>query len=59
MWNPGDACTFKDLPPDAARHFVCVEPVSSWPKAVRELGPGETHELLVAIQSTLPDASAK
>lgn len=59
VWNPGDACTFKDLPPDAARHFVCVEPVSSWPKAVRELGPGETHELLVAIQSTLPDASAK
>lgn len=59
VWNPGDACTFKDLPPDAGRRFVCVEPVSSWPHAQRELNPGETHELLVAIQSTLPDAPAE
>lgn len=53
IWNPGEGSTFKDVPADAWRHFVCVEPVSSWPKALRKLAPGETHELLVALQSTL------
>ncbi len=55
VWNPGEGRTYKDIPADAYKHFVCVEPVSSWPKALRTLAAGETHELLAAIQSTLPD----
>ncbi len=55
VWNPGEGKAYKDIPADAWRHFVCVEPVSSWPKALRALAPGETHELLAAIQSTLPE----
>lgn len=55
VWNPGEGSTLKDLGPDDWRHFVCVEPVSAWPKAVRELAPGETHELLAAIQATLEE----
>lgn len=55
VWNPGEGKVYKDISADAWRHFVCVEPVSSWPKALRALAPGETHELLAAIQSTLPE----
>lgn len=50
VWNPGPEGRFPDLCPDDWRRFVCVEPVSSWPGTV-SLGPGESHELMVAIQS--------
>jgi L-threonylcarbamoyladenylate synthase len=56
VWNPGPEGKLPDFEPDDWRKFVCVEPVTSWPKAERALGPGETHELAVAIQSVAEEA---
>ena len=57
VWNPGPEGKLADFEPDDWDKFVCVEPVTAWPKAVRALAPGETHELLVAIQSLVkPEA---
>ena len=56
VWNPGPEGKLPDFEPDDWRKFVCVEPVTSWPKAARALGPGETHELAVAIQSVAEEA---
>ena len=58
VWNPGPDCVLPDFQPDDWRHFVCVEPVTSWPKAPRALNPGEKHELLAAIQATAEDPNA-
>ena len=52
VWNPGPGDILPDFQPDDWRKFVCVEPVTSWPKALQSLKPGETHELACAIQST-------
>ena len=52
VWNPGEGHVMTDHQPDDWRHFVCVEPVSSWPGG-GTLGPGESHELLTAIQAAL------
>ncbi len=52
VWNPGPGVKLADLAPDDWRKFVCVEPVSHWPKALKALEPGETHELLAAIQAS-------
>ena len=51
VWNPGPGSGIHDFAEDDWRKFVCVEPVTHWPKATRALAPGETHELLVAIQA--------
>ena len=52
VWNPGPECVLPDFEPDDWRKFVCVEPVSHWPKAIKPLEPGETHELMAAIQAS-------
>ncbi len=51
VWNPGSGAKLADFEPDDWRHFVCVEPVTHWPKATASLAPGAKHELLVAIQA--------
>lgn len=58
VWNPGPENVLADFQPDDWRHFVCVEPVTAWPKATRALDPGEKHELLVAIQAIADDPNA-
>ena len=52
VWNPGPECVLPDFEPDDWRKFVCVEPVSHWPKAIKPLEPGEIHELMAAIQAS-------
>ncbi len=54
VWNPGPANVLPDFEADDWRKFVCVEPVTSWPQAQKALEPGEMHELIAAIQSTVP-----
>ena len=56
VWNPGSANVLSDFTADDWRKFVCVEPVTSWPKALKALEPGEKHILAVAIQSNLDGA---
>ncbi|MBP5285261.1 MAG: D-hexose-6-phosphate mutarotase [Kiritimatiellae bacterium] len=51
VWNPGTSEGFHDLAPGDWRKFLCVEPVTGWPKPEGELAPGESSELLVAIQA--------
>ncbi|MBP5791992.1 MAG: D-hexose-6-phosphate mutarotase [Kiritimatiellae bacterium] len=51
VWNPGPEGKLADFEADDWRKFVCVEPVTSWPKATQALEPGGKHSLLVAIQS--------
>lgn len=51
VWNPGGGPAFGDIGPDAWRKFVCVEPVTAWPKADRALLPGESETLAIAVQS--------
>lgn len=56
VWNPGPSAKLADLEENDWRKFVCVEPVTNWPKALKELKPGEKHELIVAIQSAAEGA---
>ena len=56
VWNPGPEGKLADFGPDDWRRFVCVEPVTAWPKATAALGAGEKHELTVAIQSSVEEA---
>lgn len=51
-WNPWDVLTpgLKDLPPDAWKHFVCVEAVNSGDNRVT-LAAGETHTLACTIRT--------
>ena len=51
VWNPGPAGRLSDFSEGDWRKFVCVEPVTSWPKAAAALAPGETSVLAAAIQS--------
>lgn len=59
VWNPGPAGKLADFEQDDWRKFVCVEPVTKWPKAVAALAPGEKHELVVAIQSVQDEAKTE
>lgn len=52
VWNPGPAAKLADCSSEDWRKFVCVEPVSAWPKATESLAPGESAVLAAAIQST-------
>lgn len=56
VWNPGPGSGLHDFEENDWRRFICVEPVTAWPKATRALGPGETHELLAAIQASAEGA---
>jgi D-hexose-6-phosphate mutarotase len=53
LWNPGPDGVLPDFEKDDWRKFVCLEPVTSWPKSNGVMKPGMTHELLVAIQSSV------
>lgn len=53
VWNPGpDANRPHDLAEDDWKRFVCVEPVTAWPKPETELKPGESSVLTAAVQAT-------
>ena len=51
VWNPGAdlAAGLPDVPGDAWRRFVCIEPANAGPDA-RTLVPGETHRLRQTIE---------
>lgn len=59
VWNCGENVRPADFGDGDWRRYVCVEPVTDWPGG-RELRPGESHELLAAIQAALdgPQASS-
>ena len=50
VWNPGEAQKLPDLADDDWRKFVCVEPITDWPRAGLRLEPGASHVLTAAIQ---------
>ena len=52
VWNPGPEGKLPDFAEDDWNKFVCVEPVTSWPQP-QTLAAGASHELLVAIQSSI------
>ncbi len=59
VWNPGEesAADVAAFGAEGWRRFVCVEPCST-PKDVEyELKPGESHSLMMAVQSTPNDGS--
>lgn len=58
VWNPGTEDRLPDLAEDDWRRFVCVEPVTAWPKAQAPLAPGESSVLMVAIQATAEEPGA-
>ena len=51
VWNPGPAGRIADFKEGDWQKFVCVEPVTAWPKATTVLAPGEEAVLAAAIQS--------
>ena len=53
VWNPGAESTDRvdDFGVDGWRQFVCVEPATTGREVGYTLKPGETHELLMALQS--------
>lgn len=59
VWNPGveSSNRVEDFGLDGWRKFVCVEPCSTPIEASHELKPGESHDLLMAIQSVPNDGS--
>ena len=59
VWNPGDesADRVAEFGVDGWRRFVCVEPCSTPDEAGHELKPGESHDLLMAVQSVPNDGS--
>lgn len=54
-WNPGAAnCPNRNLEKDDWRKFVCVEPATLFREnSTIKIEPGESHELLMAVQSVL------
>ena len=61
VWNPGEesAAQTAAFGPDGWRRFVCVEPCSTPDEAGYELKPGESHDLLMAVQSVPDDGSGR
>lgn len=59
VWNPGEesADQVAAFGVDGWRHFVCVEPCSTPDEAGYDLKPGESHDLLMAVQSVPNDGS--
>ena len=54
VWNVGPNTKLPDFEEGDWTRYVCVEPVSEWP-GPSELKPGETHELLAAIQGSMEE----
>ena len=58
VWNPGiERDVPEDFGVDGWRKFVCVEPCTTGREVGYELQPGETHDLLMAVQSVPNDGS--
>lgn len=53
VWNPGPGGKLADFEDGDWRRFVCVEPVTAWPKASSSLAPGASAVLSAAVQSTV------
>lgn len=53
VWNPGEesAADEASYGPDGWRQFVCVEPATTGREVGYELKPGESHTLVMAVQS--------
>jgi glucose-6-phosphate 1-epimerase len=60
VWNPGEesAGRVEEFGEDGWRRFVCVEPATTGRDVGYELKPGETHELIMAVQS-VPDCGER
>ncbi len=57
VWNPGEKPDgLQNLAKDDWKRFVCVEPCSTPREAGYELKPGESHDLLMALQSVAEGA---
>lgn len=59
VWNPGEesAARVTEFGVEGWNKFVCVEPCSTPGEAGYDLGPGESHDLLMAVQSVPNDGS--
>lgn len=53
VWNPGEesADRTEEFGEDGWRKFVCVEPATTGREVGYDLKPGETHDLVMALQS--------
>ena len=60
VWNPGEesAGRVDEFGEDGWRRFVCVEPATTGRDVGYELKPGETHDLIMAVQS-VPDGGER
>lgn len=59
VWNPGPGVKLPDLAEDDWKRFLCVEPATLFREDGIELAPGETHQLVAAIQSVADDGTRK
>ncbi|MBO5751944.1 MAG: hypothetical protein J6R80_06035 [Kiritimatiellae bacterium] len=57
VWNCGEGANIVDFGEGDWQRYVCVEPVSDWPGG-RTLEPGQSHELMVAIQSSIDESAS-
>lgn len=59
VWNPGEESSGRvaDFGTDGWKKFVCVEPCSTPDDVAYTLKPGESHDLLMAVQSVPNDGS--
>jgi D-hexose-6-phosphate mutarotase len=51
VWNPGEGTSFRGLADDDYKRFACVEPSTLFRPDGYEMKPGDTHEMLMAVQS--------
>ncbi len=51
VWNPGEGTSFSGLADDDYKRFACVEPSTLFRPDGYEMKPGDTHEMLMAVQS--------
>lgn len=51
VWNPGAEKKFRGLADDDYKRFACVEPSTLFRPDGYEMKPGDTHEMLMAVQS--------
>ena len=56
IWNPNTLDRMVDHEEDDYKSFICVEPCTAWRKPLTNLDPGESIELVAAIQSVQEEA---